>query len=212
MPAVRSIFLLSAVAILGCGGNTKPKGEAVNVPALPAPARTGPAVEHRDYAAWKKFKPGTRVTRTATVTRKGTANRVVTAETFTLVAVGPQEARVERRKTVERFGEDAGVAESPPDERVFPATFALPDGFAADAFQKPDIQAKFAREETVAVLGREYKCRVFTFSNPTDGAGPMAVTVWWSDDLPGRVAQQTMTVAGSGTETREVITALTLAP
>lgn len=205
----RLVLALFPILILAGCGPSKPAPSTPAVPAPPPPP-SGPPVEHPDYAAWKRFKPGTVVTRQATVTREDTTNKVITTETFRLVAVSPTGVTVERQKTVERVGEEAGVTVSPPDSRTSPASFPLPNGLTEDGFRKPSLQAKRVGEETLEVLGNKYKCDVFEFTNPTDGAGPMAVKVWWSDDMPGRVVQQTMAIAGSGTKTREVVSKLTL--
>jgi hypothetical protein len=204
----RLLALIPVLVLAGCG----PSQPAQSGPAVPPPPPppSGPLIEHPDYAAWKRFKPGTVVTRKAVVTRKGTTNEVVITESFRLAALSASEVKVERQKTVERIGEEAGVTTSPPDSRTSPATFPLPTGLTEDGFRKPSLEAKRVGEETLMVLGKQYKCQVFSFSNPTDGAGPMAVKVWWSDDMPGRVVQQTMTIAGSGTETRETVASLTL--
>jgi len=205
----RLILALVPILILAGCGPSKPT-PSIPAPPAPPPPPSGPPVEHPDYAAWKRFKPGTVVTRQAVVTRKDTAIEVIITETFRLVALSAQGVTVERQKTVERVGEEAGVTVSPAETRTSPAAFSLPAGLSEDGFRKPSLEAKRVGEETLTVLGKTYKCDVFGFTNPTDGAGPMGVKVWWSDDMPGRVVQQSMLIAGSGTQTREIVTKLTL--
>lgn len=204
MTRIALLLFVVLTAIVGCGS---PPAAQTAVPAPPAPPSSRP-VEHPDYAAWKKFKPGTVVKRRAVVSRADSANKVVATETFTLIELTPAGAVVERQKTVERIGEEARVDVAPPERRTAPATFALPEGMVADEFAKPSRDAKLTGEEVVTVAGKEYKCRVYTFSNGTE-AGPMAIRVWWCDEMPGRLVKQTMGTP-NGNATEETVTDVTV--
>lgn len=202
MSRVLLALMLAAGLTSGCGTDNRGQVAGPPIPAPPKPV--GPAVEHPDYAAWKKFKPGTVVKRRSEVTRTDNANKVIATETLTLLELTDLQAVIERQNTVERVGEDARIDVGPAERRTVPATFTLPTGITAEEFAKPSLDAKEAGEEKVATAGQEYKCRVYKFSNGTE-AGPMATTVWWSDDMPGRLVKQTMTVTGVGNNTVETV-------
>lgn len=197
------LLLVPTVMVLGCGTNHQRPAEAVAA-APPAPVAAAEVIAHPDHSAWKRFKAGAMVKRRAVTERADNANKVIATEIYRLIEVSADRVIVERQKTVERVGEDARVDVSPSERWTTPAVFALPNGMTAADFQKPSPEAKSAGVEALKAAGKEYKCQVYKFSNPTE-AGPMTITVWWSDDMPGRRVQQTMEVAANGTRTHEVV-------
>jgi hypothetical protein len=188
------VVLLAVTAAVGCGGSGPAPPAAPPSPAEPTadPSAAGPTFDSLEYANWKRFPVGTMVRRKAVTSAEGAAGTTTTVETLTLQRVTDSEVVVERQNTTER-SDGSYRAVNPPELRKFPRRFAIPNGMTADDFTKPARSAKPAGEETLTVLGKPYKTTLYTWQDSTE-AGPMAVKLWLSDELPGRVAKQTMTV------------------
>ena len=76
---------------------------------------------------------------------------------------------------------------------------------SAEDFSKPARAAKQSGEEAVTVLGKTYRTTVYTWADNTE-AGKMEVRLWLSEDMPGRIVKQVMTVAAlKNTTVEEVI-------
>ena len=202
----RSIALtlaaLLVVALAGCGPSSA--GPAGNTPGLPAPPDTSTwkQVGNLDYLNWKKFPVGTAVVRTAT-THFG-ENFTTSVETYTLKEVSDREVTVERQNTTFRSDGSYRKVNEPDLRKVTDKVIVHPTLDPA-ALLKPDPQAKESGREKVSVLGTDYECTVYKWTNSTE-SGPMAVTLWLCDDLPGRVAKQEMTVSAAKNYTRETVT------
>lgn len=199
-------FGLLAVALVGCGpsaGSAAPGGNAL---ALPAPANTAAwkQVDNLEYLNWKKFPVGTRVVRTSTTT--GGDGSVTSVETFTLRAKGESDLTVERQNTTTR-SDGSYHKVNPPDERKIAAKIPVHPELDPTDFLKPDRKAEEVGKEKVTVLGKEYECVRWEWSNGTE-AGPMTVVSWLSDDVPGRIVKQEMKVAAIKSTTIDQVTEL----
>jgi hypothetical protein len=111
-----------------------------------------------------------RVTTTLRLAEK-TANKVV----------------VESQVSVDRPGDP--LEQNPPFNADFPATFRLPPGMEREQFFLPSLKAKKIGEEPRPACGREYQTQLFTWEERNE-SGPMAVKLWRSDDIPGRMLRQ----------------------
>ncbi|HJZ55799.1 MAG TPA: hypothetical protein VKE74_12600, partial [Gemmataceae bacterium] len=166
----------------------------------------GPMFESLEYANWKRFPVGTMVRRKAVTAAEGAAGTTTSVETFTLQQVSDTEVVVERQNTTER-SDGSYRAVNPPELRKFLRRFAIPSGMTADDFAKPARGAKPAGEETLTVLGKPYPTKGFTWTDSTE-VGPMTIRVWLSDEVPGRLVRQVMTVPKVNTTTVEEVVEL----
>jgi hypothetical protein len=177
-----------------------------------APTAAGQAVDDRpsfenlDYANWKTFKVGTTVIR-RTETRDG-ENATISVDTYKLLDVNDKELVVERQNTTER-NDGSYRKVNLPEKRTYAKSFKIPEGMTAEDFEKPTPTAKEAGEETLTVCGKAIKAKIYKWTARVE-SGPMAVTVWISDEVPGRIVKQEMKVAAIKTETVEVIIEMTL--
>lgn len=152
-----------------------------------APATTDhlPLVDHPEYVNWIRFPVGTYVVRKKEVTNDFSQVRVTTR--LSLREKTAEKVVVESQVTVDRPGE--ALAENPPLEMPFAAQFRLPEGMMIEQFLLPSFKAKQVGEETREVGGREFKTQVFAWEERNE-TGPMAVKLWRSDDVPGRMLRQ----------------------
>jgi hypothetical protein len=58
-----------------------------------------------------------------------------------------------------------------------------------EQFSLPSLRAQHIGEELRDVCGRHYKIQVFTWEERNE-TGPMALKLWRSDDVPGRMVRQ----------------------
>ena len=183
----------SAVAglmfLVGCGrdsgiGSTS---QGPLPPGYVAPAATTgrPLVDHPQYAHWSRFPVGIVVVRKKEVSNEFGTVRVTTA--LRLVDKTTDTVVVESQVTVERPGNPP--VENPPLNSSFPARFQLPEGMNVEQFSLPSLKAKPIGEETRQACGREYMAQRFTWDEVNE-AGPMRVTLWRSDDVPGSMLRQ----------------------
>lgn len=205
---MRQILTATAlVCVAGLAGCSRPAAPVVPVVAsVPEPTDTSglPRFDSLDYANWKRFPVGTVVKRrSVSSSEKGTAS-TTSVETFTLKELTDREAVVERQNTTER-SDGSFRAENPPDSRRYARQFPIPAGMSAEDFSKPSRAAKKSGEETLTVLGKDYKTTRYSWSDSTE-AGKMEVQVWLSEDMPGRIVKQVMKVpALENTTVEEVI-------
>src|SRR5262249_55661852 len=176
---------------LGCQGQSAPVPAPAAVPASAAPAPDDrPTFENLDYANWKTFQVGTVVKRRS-ATRIG-ANETVSVETFKLLEVNDHEVVIERQNTTER-SDGSYKKVNPPERRTYPKSFKIPSGMTAEDFQKPALAAKETGVETVMVCGKPVRAKVFEWTDRVE-SGVMPITVWLSDEVPGRIVRQEMRV------------------
>lgn len=187
LPTVLGLATLLAAATAGCGPTAN-----TPTPALPTPADSSDwkRVDNLEYLNWKKFPVGTEVVRTSVTTTAGKS--VTTVERFTLKAVSDDELVVDRQNTT-THSEGGYHQANPPDPRKIAPRILVHPEVDADSFRKPDPKAKRAGKEKLTVLGKEYECDKWEWIGTTD-QGPMNVTAWLSDDMPGRVVKQEMKV------------------
>ena len=200
MRNIRFLALLSGLAVaVGCGGPT-PTTTAVALEDAPAPPTAPPVLFHDlDYANWRRFPVGTQVKRKSVTSAKKAAGSTTSVETFILKEVTDREVVVVRQNTTTR-SDGSYHAVNPPDQRKHPRSFAIPPGMSAEDFSKPSRAAKKAGEEVLMAAGAAYKATVYAWADQTE-SGTMNIRVWLSDDMPGRIVKQEMTVAALGNTT-----------
>jgi hypothetical protein len=186
------MFLLS-----GCSGSGQSE---VKVPAVSVAAE-GEEVAHPEYAHWSKFPTGAK-----TVRRKVVSNdqgKVVVTTTVKLVEKNERQVVVETQVTVERSGDPK--LENPPFTSDYPATFRLPKNMKLEQFSLPSLKAKLESEEELDILGKKVKTEKFVWQESNE-AGPMEVSVWRCDEIPGRtVREESLTKSLSNKSLEEVI-------
>lgn len=198
---------LAACAIALLAGCSQPSAPIPPARTAATPAVPTETIDHPEFANWSRFQPGTVVVRRSVAERDG--RRTTSIETLKLVERTGEKLVVERQNTTER--DDGYKKVNPADRRTIHRQFGVPAGMSADDFRKPALKATLAGEEAVTVLGKEYRAKVYKWTDGTE-AGPMAVTVWQVDDLPGRIARQVMTVESLKTTTTEEVVELRLTP
>jgi len=151
----------------------------------PPPTDHLPLVDHPEYVNWSQFPVGTYVIRKKEVTNDFSQVRVTTR--LRLRERSAEKIVVESQVTVDRSGEP--LVENPPQELQFPAQFRLPSGMKIEQFLLPSLRAKQVGEEAREAGGREFKAQVFAWDERNE-TGPMAVKLWRSDEVPGRMLRQ----------------------
>jgi hypothetical protein len=200
------IAIIALTTTLGCQSRSAPPQNPVAAPAVAAQAADDrPTFENLDYANWKTFKVGTTITR-RTETRIG-ANATISVDTYKLLDVNDRELVVERQNTTERT-DGSYKKVNLPEKRTYAKSFKIPRGMKAEDFERPNPTAKEAGEETLTVCGKAITAKVYKWTDRVE-SGPMAVTVWVSDEVPGRIVKQEMKVAAIKSETVEIITEMT---
>ena len=191
MRTARSTRAALPILILfaGCGSESRSSytSQGPLPPGYVAPASTKHLrlVDHPEYVNWSRFPVGIIVVRKKEVTNNFGTVRVTT--TLRLAEKTADKVIVESQVTVDRSGES--VVENPPQRFNFPATFRLPEGMKLQQFSLPSLKARQVGEESRSACGREYKTEVFTWDEVNE-AGPMAVKLWRTDDIPGRMLRQ----------------------
>jgi hypothetical protein len=175
--------------LAGCGsGSEKSSSSPGSLPSgsvAPASTESLPQVDHPEYVHWSQFPVGMAAVRKKEVSNEFGKVRVTT--TLRLVEKTARKVVVESQVTVER-SEDS-VVENPPQKFEYSATFRLPAGMKQEQFSLPSFKAKLAGDETRSACGREYQAQLFTWDEVNE-AGPMAVKLWRSNDVPGRMLRQ----------------------
>jgi hypothetical protein len=201
--------MIAVVLMLGCGtGGNNPQSPAVAVGPVPSgstpPAADLPLVSDLNYANWKKYPVGTTVRRKKVSTStKEPGKTLIETSTLTLAEATDAKVVVETQITVEKSG--YATVTNPPMKLQYLAAFRVPPGLTAEAMQAPDLKAKVTGEETVQVLGKEYKAKVYEWMGSTE-SGPMPIKLWLSDDMPGRqVKSEFKMEKGTSTAVEEVI-------
>lgn len=192
------VFILISFMTLGCSPSNPPA-----VVSLPPDTSSLPRFDDLDYKNWKRFTVGTMVKRkSVTSSQSGTAS-TTSIETYTLKSLDEISCVVERQNTTER-SDGSYKAVNHPEQRTYNRQFPIPEGMTADDFAKPSRNAKKSGEETLTVLGKEYKCMLYTWDNSTE-AGKMKIQLWLSDEMPGRIVKQVMKVDSIKSSTIEEV-------
>jgi hypothetical protein len=177
------------LAVLSCGcGQPAGSQSRTSLPpgdVPPAPASDRPLVDHPEYANWRRFPVGTTVVRNKEVANEQGIVRVTT--TLRLVEKTVANVTIETQVTVDRVGHP--LIENPPQRTEFPATFSLPAGMQPEQFSLPSLKARRVGETRCSAAGTDYPAELFTWEERNE-TGPMAVKLWRSDDVPGRMIRQ----------------------
>lgn len=193
--------ILSGIALL-----ILPACETSKTPILPMSPEVSPDspelapqnMAHPEYANWIQFPVGAKVIRHRVVTNEG--GEVKEISTLTLTDKGPKNLEVTTQVTVERTGEPA--KENPPEISRFPDAFSIPSGLSEDFFTLPNLKAKKVEVKEQEVHGKTVRVDVYQWTESNE-TGPMTVTLWRSDQVPGRVVRQEMLIESSQTKAIE---------
>jgi hypothetical protein len=192
------LFVLGLV--VGCGGEPNPKGKTqAGFPEGYVPPQSTdhlPLHDNPDYANWQRFKVGTKVVRKKI--SKNPSDQVTETQILKLLEVNADKVVLETQITVER--PNYPKKENTPFKIEYPAKFRLPANLKLEQFTMPSIKAKEIAEESIKVLGKEYKAKLFTWEDNTE-AGPMAHKYWESMDFPGRMLKHEAVVKKDNVET-----------
>ena len=174
-----------------------------NKPILPSSAEqpqsdTGESITHPEFANWSQFNVGAKATRYRVVTNEYGEVRVTT--TFFLEEKSDDHVTVRSQVDVER--PDRPLEQNPPQSTRFEAKFSLPRGLTEEFFKLPNAKAKLVGEEKMEVAGRQVEAEVYEWTESNE-AGPMAIKLWRSNAVPGRIIRQEMLIESSKTKTVE---------
>lgn len=179
----------SLIILVGCGSDSGTssvlQGELPSDRVAPAATNDVPLIDNPEYVHWSRYPVGTVVVRKKEVSNESGSVRVTT--TLRLVEKNRDKAMVESQVTVDRPGQP--LVENPPQRLEFAATFQLPQGMKEEQFALPSLKAKLIGNETRTAFGREFSTEQFTWDERNE-AGPMTVSLWRSDDVPGRTLRQ----------------------
>jgi hypothetical protein len=204
-PAARwaPVPLLAILALAGCEHDLG-RGPAASASSSEMPAAAAAEdVPHSEFANWSRFPVGTAVVREKHVENGTDAVQVTT--TLTLVEKSSARVVVESQITIARRGHEPQT--NPPLRFDFPATFRLPGGMTSDQFSLPALKARLEDDEPRQACGREFSTQRFAW-NEVNENGPMTVTLWRCDEIPGRLLRQEIT--GNDHISREEVTTLTV--
>lgn len=193
MHPARGLVLVLPVLVgaAGCersGPGPEPAGGPAPAPAVadgPAGRPSPDWLENPEYRHWTQFPVGTTVVREKQVTSDGGAVHVTT--TLKLVEKSDRQVTVESLVRVVRDGQP--LPTNPPQPLVYPARFPLPEGLEAAAFERPSLKARPAGTEALKIGPQEFLAEVFTWQEVNE-TGPMQVTYWRHDQVPGRMVRQ----------------------
>ena len=179
----------SLFVLVGCGGDSGTgsvsQGSLPSKYVAPAATKDVPLVDNPEFVHWSQYPVGTAVVRKKEVSNESGSVRVTT--TLRLAEKNLDKVVVESQVTVDRPGQL--VVENPPQKLEFAAAFELPQGMKPEQFALPSLKAKLLGNETRTACGREYQTELFTWDERNE-AGPMTVTLWRSEGVPGRTLRQ----------------------
>jgi hypothetical protein len=145
-------------------------------------------VENPRYLRWAKHKVGT----TVEVREKTVAPSLTTATT----TIYKLKERTDDRVVVEVSGEikspDGTKIPAPPQDMVYPRWTSVPADQARSDLSRPDGTVA-QRDETLTLLGREYKAKWYKSKGRVD-AGETVTETWVVDELPGGIAKSVHTI------------------
>lgn len=180
-------LLVAAACLAGCDRLPSAQDAAPPAPASsPAVASAAPVgVDNPEYQHWRQFPLGTTVVREKQVTSDSGMVKVTT--TLRLAAKRSDQIVVESQVRVVRDGEL--LPANPPQALSFAARFPLPPGMDAAAFDLPSLKARHVGQEVQRVGEQEFLAEKFTWREVNE-TGPMEVTYWRHDRVPGRMLRQ----------------------
>src|SRR5262245_19239278 len=181
--------LLALSLLAGCDQESQENSlaEQISPPGYvpPPPDDNLPLADHPEFVHWNRFAVGVAVRRKKTVSNQFGSVAVTT--TLRLAEKSADQVVVQTQVTVERQGEPP--VENPPQSFVYPATFRLPPGMQREQFSWPSLTARRLHDEGRQLLGQEFVAQVFAGEERNE-TGPMAVRLWRSDGVPGRLLRQ----------------------
>jgi hypothetical protein len=168
--------------------------------ALAAHVSAAEEVESPIYKSWAKVKVGTSVTYREIITsNKGF--RSETTRRATLAKLTPEKAVIDEEQFEIVDGKAKVITSITLDYRK--GLILLP-GMTKEKVENPALGKK-AGQETVSVLGKEYKAIWYETEAPTDH-GPAVGRTWVSGEVPGKILKSTMKVESADkTVTTELI-------
>ncbi len=190
--------VVSVVAFLGCDKsvNSPPDGFSEEV----AKKLEAVQVPHPEYEHWSKFEIGSYTVRQKQVAGKD--GKTIVTTTVKLADKSKKQVVVETQITVKRGDEPELV--NPSFTADFPAEFPLPKGMTVEQFSKPALKAELNGKESIEFRGKSFDCSKYTWTEVNE-AGPMQVTVWRSDEVPGRTVKEISTTEGVGESSSEEV-------
>jgi len=203
----KTIAVLHLIGLtLGCGSEPHSKVGKEQIPqgyVAPKTTEDLPLHNNPDYLNWQRFKAGAKVVRKKI--SKNVFDQVTETQTLTLLEVTADKVVLESQITVER--ENYPIKVNTPFQIVHVSKFRLPKNLKLEQFTKPSIKATEVAEETVKILGKDYKAKLFTWDDQTE-SGPMPHKYWESMEFPGRLLKHEAMVkkeTGSTSTTEEIL-------
>ena len=204
-PYTWAVCLVFTMALIGgCGTSNKPILAPKVQNASDQPDEVRPMVVHPEYANWSRFPVGAQVVRYRVVSNE--KGKVEVTSTLKLEQKTDRFVEIVSQVNVKRSDED--LQENPPERTKFLSEFKLPAGLSEDFFQLPSSKAKMVGEEELQVHGRSVQAKVYEWTENNE-TGPMAVKLWRSDQVPGRIVRQEMFIESSQTKTVEELLEVT---
>lgn len=191
------LFVVSSLLFVGCTGSSSstPRGYVA-----PESQEDLPLVDHPEYAHWSRFPVGAFSIRKKTVTNSYGSVYVTTK--ISLAEKTDEKIIVEQQVTVVR---PEVTNENPPQQMEYPAKFRLPTSVQLESFSLPSIKAKVVGEESLEEAGASRLCTKYEWEESNE-AGPMAIKLWRSDEVPGRLVREETLIHSDGSTTVEFIT------
>jgi hypothetical protein len=181
-----SVVLVAVACWAGC--DHEPLAEHASPPAPPSAAQPSSPplwVDNPEFRHWSQFPVGTTVVREKEVTSD--RGKVAVTTTLRLVEKRSDQIVVESQVRVVRDGELLPV--NPPQALAYSARFPLPAGMDKAAFDLPSLRARHVGQEVQQVGDQEFLADKFTWQEVNE-TGPMEVTYWRHDQVPGRMLRQ----------------------
>ena len=197
-------LVFTTALIGGCGTSNKPILAPKVQNASDQSDEVRPMVVHPEYANWSRFPVGAQVVRYRVVSNE--KGKVEVTSTIKLEQKTDRFVEIVSQVNVKRSDED--LQENPPERTKFLSEFKLPAGLSEDFFQLPSSKAKMVGEEELQVHGRSVQAKVYEWTENNE-TGPMAVKLWRSDQVPGRIVRQEMFIESSQTKTVEELLEVT---
>ncbi|HVL11198.1 MAG TPA: hypothetical protein VM529_01445 [Gemmata sp.] len=196
-----TLLLVAALAAAGCERKPTPDDAIIPPDIQNRPAPSGETVENPTYKLWAGFPTGSSVTQRTTTENEDNTEKTVTTITYTLKERTDDHIVVESKATTVHYTDR--VEENPPDQVKTLKVLPLPPGVKKEDWGKSPQGAETG-EETLTVLGKEYKCSWVKTKGFTE-AGDIYTQNWSSRQMPGGLVRSVSKVpAKKATITVEV--------
>ncbi|MDJ0973952.1 MAG: hypothetical protein QNJ98_05795 [Planctomycetota bacterium] len=159
----------------------------------PAATEAGEKIENPEYASWKAFKAGTKITMRTTTTAATVSTKLET--TTTLKSKGKDKLVLSTQTVtfVDIPGQGEKRIESPAQDREVPAQLEMPNmPEGVPGTPKPEVKEG---EETLKILGKSYKCK-WIETKIKLGETTTTSKVWSSTEVPGGMVKMTSSTKG----------------